>query len=135
MKILLSCLLILMLVDDSSLATFETFRRQNIRDPIGENECEEMIRGREINVRTCKEAHPFIVSTEIELRDICKGKGNLDMITSTRKFTIVRCVLNRGAKYPDCKYQGSVLTNRPLVVKCENNLPIHFYDDTNVTGF
>uniref|UniRef100_A0A8C8DPD0 Ribonuclease A-domain domain-containing protein n=1 Tax=Oryzias sinensis TaxID=183150 RepID=A0A8C8DPD0_9TELE len=81
--------------------------------------------------RSCKDSNSFIVSTELRIEEICKGEGESrgENTLSTKTFRIVRCELAPGAKYPDCKYKGSVLPNRKLLVKCENNLPVHFHGD------
>uniref|UniRef100_A0A3B3H7B7 Ribonuclease A-domain domain-containing protein n=1 Tax=Oryzias latipes TaxID=8090 RepID=A0A3B3H7B7_ORYLA len=131
MKILLSCLLILMLVDDSSLATYESFSWKHVRDSMELLHCHQEMEAinSHISERKCKDSNSFIVSSDYRVKQICIGEGEPygDKTLSKGTFRIVRCELAPGAKYPDCQYQGSVLTNRKLLVKCENNLPVHFH--------
>lgn len=52
------------------------------------------------------------------------------MTYSTATFRIIKCKLkHQGARKPSCQYEGRLLTNRIIVVKCEGKLPVHFDRD------
>uniref|UniRef100_A0A3P9M973 Ribonuclease A-domain domain-containing protein n=1 Tax=Oryzias latipes TaxID=8090 RepID=A0A3P9M973_ORYLA len=117
---------------------YEMFCRQHIDKDMTENKCEEMIRDKNIydddNIH-CKDTNTFIVDDPARVKRICNGEGKTfgkNKITkSTNKFTIVKCELKiKGARKPNCTYNGRLLTYRYLEVDCENNLPVHFYRDT-----
>uniref|UniRef100_A0A3P9J9T6 Ribonuclease A-domain domain-containing protein n=1 Tax=Oryzias latipes TaxID=8090 RepID=A0A3P9J9T6_ORYLA len=127
------CLLILMLFADSSKATYDTFRWQHTRESMLPGDCNNVMRTINNRARSCKDSNSFIVSTELKIEEICQGEGvsRGEMTLSKKTFRIVLCKLEPRARYPDCQYKGSVLTNRKLLVKCESRLPVHFHGDRN----
>ncbi|XP_078786363.1 ribonuclease-like 3 [Oryzias latipes] len=165
MKILLSCLLILMLVDDSSQSgysnanarpyrrlvfkpiytesKFDKFCMQHINEGMTDKDCDTVIKDRDIhyvqnNVKKCKETNTFIDSGKDEVENICKGKEMEDgkRTRSTKKFTIVRCTLkNIGASPPDCNYKGTLLNEMYLFVSCDNNNKPVHYDGETGVDF
>uniref|UniRef100_A0A3P9HUF3 Ribonuclease A-domain domain-containing protein n=1 Tax=Oryzias latipes TaxID=8090 RepID=A0A3P9HUF3_ORYLA len=139
MKILLSCLLILMLFADSSLATYESFCRKHIDKDMTDmvtmvnNKCDSVIKDKNIyDNNNCKRINTFIASDLAEVEKICTSEGTLNsqsqMMQSKKMFTLINCKLkDNDAKKPNCQYEGILLTNRKLLVQCDNNnRPVHF---------
>uniref|UniRef100_A0A3P9DGK4 Ribonuclease A-domain domain-containing protein n=1 Tax=Maylandia zebra TaxID=106582 RepID=A0A3P9DGK4_9CICH len=98
---------------------YEKFRRQHVDAKMTEN---------------CKETNTFILSIPAKVKSICRGDGRYDensgMTYSTATFRIIKCKLkHQGARKPSCQYEGRLLTNRIIVVKCEGKLPVHFDRD------
>ncbi|MGL4876650.1 hypothetical protein, partial [Paraclostridium dentum] len=77
-----------------------------------------------------KKTNSFILADEKKVKAICKGEKN-GLTYSKEKFNIVVCKLkNKGGRKPNCQYRGNNLTNRVVVVKCEEHLPVHYEKDT-----
>uniref|UniRef100_A0A3P9HU44 Ribonuclease A-domain domain-containing protein n=1 Tax=Oryzias latipes TaxID=8090 RepID=A0A3P9HU44_ORYLA len=143
MKILLSCLLILMLFADSSLATYESFFRKHIDKDMTDmvtmvnNKCDSVIKDKNIyDNNNCKRINTFIASDLAEVEKICTSEGTLNsqsqMMQSKKMFTLINCKLkDNNAKKPNCQYEGILLTNRKLLVQCDNNnRPVHFGENS-----
>ncbi|KAK2811890.1 hypothetical protein Q5P01_000138 [Channa striata] len=106
---------------------YEKFRRQHIDKDMTEQKCDSVILKNNISNadKNCKEINTFILAGEDEVKAICKGVKD-EMIQSQKEFNIVDCKLtNVGAKFPDCKYEGTRLTKK-VEVKCEEELPVHY---------
>uniref|UniRef100_A0A3P9DTQ1 Ribonuclease A-domain domain-containing protein n=1 Tax=Maylandia zebra TaxID=106582 RepID=A0A3P9DTQ1_9CICH len=103
---------------------YEKFRRQHVDAKMTEKLCNTEISNRNIYKldNSCKETNTFILSIPYD--------ENSGMTYSTATFRIIKCKLkHQGARKPSCQYEGRLLTNRIIVVKCEGKLPVHFDRD------
>uniref|UniRef100_A0A3P9HU45 Ribonuclease A-domain domain-containing protein n=1 Tax=Oryzias latipes TaxID=8090 RepID=A0A3P9HU45_ORYLA len=78
------------------------------------NKCDSVIKDKNIyDNNNCKRINTFIAS---------------DLAESKKMFTLINCKLkDNNAKKPNCQYEGILLTNRKLLVQCDNNnRPVHF---------
>uniref|UniRef100_A0A669C835 Ribonuclease A-domain domain-containing protein n=1 Tax=Oreochromis niloticus TaxID=8128 RepID=A0A669C835_ORENI len=104
---------------------YEKFRRQHVDAKMSVKKCDTEIKKKKIYVdgNKCKKANTFILSDYKQVKAICNGQGRYDQTNKTKskaKFRIVRCdLMNNGARKPNCRYNGTLLTNRTVVVKCE----------------
>nr|XP_054603291.1 ribonuclease-like [Nothobranchius furzeri] len=119
---------------------YEKFRRQHIaRTDMAAKKCDSEIRGKQIynTDNTCKPTNTFILDNPTNIKLICQGEGDLNAGTgltrSRNTFKIIVCELKSGERKPRCQYEGSLLTNRYVAVRCENNLPVHF--DRDIMNF
>uniref|UniRef100_A0A669CZY1 Ribonuclease A-domain domain-containing protein n=1 Tax=Oreochromis niloticus TaxID=8128 RepID=A0A669CZY1_ORENI len=109
--------------------------RQHVDAKMSVKKCDTEIKKKKIYVdgNKCKAVNTFILSDYKQVKAICNGQGRYDQTNKTKskaKFRIVRCELkNNGARKPNCRYKGTLLTNRTVVVRCEGKLPVHYYDD------
>lgn len=115
---------------------YEKFRRQHVDAKMTEKLCNTEISNRNVYKidNSCKETNTFILSIPAKVKSICRGDGRYDensgMTYSTATFRIIKCKLkHQGARKPSCQYEGRLLTNRIIVVKCEGKLPVHFDRD------
>lgn len=139
MKILFTCLL-LFATESSQYEEdqYGKFRRQHIDDSMAAKDCEKVIKSKQIYNpdNSCKDPNTFILEKPSKVKKICvEGKfdENLQMTKSHKKFKVVKCELkNKGARKPNCQYDGKLLTNRYVAVACEDNLPVHFARDIMV---
>uniref|UniRef100_A0A3P9BZF5 Ribonuclease A-domain domain-containing protein n=1 Tax=Maylandia zebra TaxID=106582 RepID=A0A3P9BZF5_9CICH len=95
---------------------YEKFRRQHVDAKMTEKLCNTEISNRNIYKldNSCKETNTFILSIPAKYRNV----------------SIIKCKLkHQGARKPSCQYEGRLLTNRIIVVKCEGELPVHFNRD------
>lgn len=115
---------------------YQKFKRQHVDANMTEKQCDTEISNRNIykTDNSCKETNTFILSIPAKVNSICRGDGTYDeisgMTNSTATFRIIKCQLkHQGARRPRCEYEGRLLTNRIIVVKCKRQLPVHFDSD------
>uniref|UniRef100_A0A8C6PXK9 Ribonuclease A-domain domain-containing protein n=1 Tax=Nothobranchius furzeri TaxID=105023 RepID=A0A8C6PXK9_NOTFU len=115
---------------------YEKFRRQHIaQTDMAAKKCDSEIRGKQIYKidNTCKPTNTFILDNPKNIKLICQGEGDLiadtELTRSRKTFKIIVCELKSGERKPRRHYEGRLLTNRYVVVRCENNLPVHFKND------
>ncbi|MEQ2249788.1 hypothetical protein ILYODFUR_032985 [Ilyodon furcidens] len=114
---------------------YEKFRIQHIDKDMVKKKCEAEIRRKKIynNDNSCKKTNTFILDNPKAVKSICQGEGEMNektkMTHSKQKFKIVVCKLKKPARKPNCEYEGTKFTNRIVVVRCQNGLPVHFDED------
>lgn len=145
MRILSACLLLVLLFDTGCSkranrllkwpqqeTRYEEFIRKHVDANMSVEKCDTEIKKKwiyDVN-HGCKYTNTFILSNDKQVKSICNGKGspykNTIFTKSTAKFSIVICKLNNGAKKRNCQYNGRVLSNVSVVVRCEGRLPVHY---------
>uniref|UniRef100_A0A3B3BKM2 Ribonuclease A-domain domain-containing protein n=1 Tax=Oryzias melastigma TaxID=30732 RepID=A0A3B3BKM2_ORYME len=111
---------------------YKKFHMQHIDNKVIKKGCDSVIGRKNIynNDNSCKEVNTFILGDPVKVKNICKGEGTPKgtLTLSRGKFRIIKCTLKSGVRKPNCQYNGKLLTERNLLVNCENKLPVHFQD-------
>uniref|UniRef100_A0A3Q3GQQ4 Ribonuclease A-domain domain-containing protein n=1 Tax=Labrus bergylta TaxID=56723 RepID=A0A3Q3GQQ4_9LABR len=81
---------------------------------------------REINIKSCKESHKFIVDSGESLKTMC-GSSTGEV---TRNNKILLCRLKPGSVYPNCVYILGRSFTGSITVTCEGGYPVHYVDAT-----
>uniref|UniRef100_A0A3P9DBM3 Ribonuclease A-domain domain-containing protein n=1 Tax=Maylandia zebra TaxID=106582 RepID=A0A3P9DBM3_9CICH len=123
MKTLFVCMMLVLLFA-SGFSKVNNFQpsEQHVDAKMTEKLCNTEISNRNIYKidNSCKETNTFILSIPAKVKSICRGDGRYDE-NSGMTYTQPR--------KPSCQYEGRLLTNRIIVVKCEGKLPEHFDRD------
>ncbi|XP_015257226.1 PREDICTED: angiogenin [Cyprinodon variegatus] len=141
-KILPFCLFFCMLLQattskpkkESSIpetAGYINFRKQHMDQGMTKEKCKKLNTKNYGKTNDCKEKNTFITDSPKDVKSICNDGGDYDSKTgltvSKKGFNIVDCTLKQmEAKKPHCEYRGNTFTQRLLVVRCQDGLPVHF---------
>uniref|UniRef100_A0A3Q2T8S1 Angiogenin-like n=1 Tax=Fundulus heteroclitus TaxID=8078 RepID=A0A3Q2T8S1_FUNHE len=118
-----------------TLERYQKFKRQHIDKKVTAQKCTAVMKQKRIsnNDNSCKETNTFILAAEKEVKSVCNGQGvynkQSNFTESKKKFRLVICKLRKQARKPKCEYRGTCLTNRIIVVSCEQGLPVHYAGD------
>uniref|UniRef100_A0A3Q2FS01 Ribonuclease A-domain domain-containing protein n=1 Tax=Cyprinodon variegatus TaxID=28743 RepID=A0A3Q2FS01_CYPVA len=108
---------------------YEKFKRQHIDNNMTANKCTAVMHQKRIYSydRSCKKINTFILAAARDVKSICQGQGSeRDGRTfSENRFSAVVCRLTGRNTTPMCDYEGTLYTNRTIVVDC-HGLPVHF---------
>ncbi|KAM4710674.1 ribonuclease-like [Anableps anableps] len=148
MKILPFCLLVFLLplqaiasecmnttsmseVEKDTRERYNTFKRQHVDKKMTAQKCTAVMKQKRIyDNNSCKKINTFILADAKEVKSICDDQGvynNESHYTeSKRKFRVVVCRTKKQARKPKCEYTGKLLTNRVIVVSCQDGLPVHY---------
>ncbi|KAF1388651.1 hypothetical protein PFLUV_G00092510 [Perca fluviatilis] len=120
----------------------EKFNRQHIHQGMAVGECTQVIAKKrivtpptQVNPRiSCKGFNTFITGNVNAVPAVCAGGGrpygNNGMTISNARFPIVDCNLvnqNPPAVPYNCRYGNGVPSTKRIIVRCENNEPVHFH--------
>ncbi|XP_029958495.1 ribonuclease-like 3 [Salarias fasciatus] len=142
MRIQVVCLLLVLLAasvlskDENLRPTYDKFKNQHINKQMNTSDCDDVMRKREIFVRknkrnACKPVNTFILADESKVKSVCeKGTRQGKFVKSKAVFNLIACKLtNKKTKYPKCKYEGTKLSKKKILIKCINNYPVHYERD------
>nr|AGF41083.1 RNase1 beta1 [Tadarida insignis] len=139
----LSALVLLVLGLDQPSLGQETgamkFKRQHMDSNSNPNNnpnyCDEMMGRRKMTQRWCKPVNTFVHEPLEDVKAICfqdrilcKNKRDTNCHKSKSSMRVTDCRLTNGSRYPNCKYNTSLTTNRQITVACLGDpyVPVHF---------
>uniref|UniRef100_A0A8C9Y7V1 Ribonuclease A-domain domain-containing protein n=1 Tax=Sander lucioperca TaxID=283035 RepID=A0A8C9Y7V1_SANLU len=114
----------------------EMFKRQHIFLTMKNDSCNGMIKKRKINTKgtPCKASNTFIKATWEAVKDVCGtgGKPTGPNRHSIKPFDVVECI----QEYPNavannCRYKGTLYTNKNITITCEGGDPVHYVGISN----
>uniref|UniRef100_A0A672KDS4 Ribonuclease A-domain domain-containing protein n=1 Tax=Sinocyclocheilus grahami TaxID=75366 RepID=A0A672KDS4_SINGR len=126
---LLSLLFILALSDGADCQNFKEFKRRHILSTTfkTKNEADwvKYLLGNELCGRTKMQS--FIKSSEAKIEQICNGSGSVSgsYTKSTDVFEVYLVKSSEGI-HPKCIINNCSSGKYNVIVKCENNLPVHY---------
>ncbi|XP_076848948.1 ribonuclease-like 3 [Brachyhypopomus gauderio] len=112
---------------------YKNFLRQHVNKDMDENQCNDVIRSRNITntKQGCKEKNTFIRATESDVKAVCSNgvriqRQGKNLYKSNQTFSLIICKLINVS--PQCKYSGSRSTLK-IIVECDHGLPVHYNGD------
>ncbi|XP_071314416.1 ribonuclease-like 3 [Trachinotus anak] len=114
---------------------YEKFIKQHIYENMTADKCDAEMQKRKISILPngkCKPTNTFVRANNKTVKSICEGKGERygEMTKSLQRFDIVVCRLKpRAKKPPKCQYSGTKISQKKIIIKCENGYPVHYDGD------
>ncbi|XP_008427833.1 angiogenin-like [Poecilia reticulata] len=110
---------------------YELLKRHHIAEGMDATACTSEMKRRNINSKSCKEKHTFVVDKEEKVVAVLRDKGEYmsenHLTRSEEDFEIVICKHMKKARKGSCQYTGQKRTAR-IVMKCKT-LPVHYEKD------